>query len=242
MQFGLAQSIPVNWARFLGKMERGRGRLKWKRNRMKRFNINFPCPELILDFKPKMDSQFFQSVNSGFLKMFAKAFKDEVNNHPILSQVKRTRYEHGPSMSVVDVEGSETVSEMQRIGSDFILDHAVIESGDSAKFRQVLTKGISEMRDGILKMMFQKVGEAADRVGNTVDGKGERLSADMVISMFEKIAIKFDKQGRPEMPTITLSPDLEKTFREIMERPEVKLRIDVILRQKWMQRYALDFK
>ena len=189
-----------------------------------------------------MDNQFYQSANSGFIKTFAKALKDEVNKDPLLSKIRRSRHEHGPSMSVVDVEGTETVSSMQRIGSDFILDHAVIESGDAGKFRQVLGKGISELKEGILKMMFQKLGEAADRVGNSVDGKGERLSAEMVISMFEKISIKFDKQGRPEMPTFALSPDLERTFREIMERPEVKLRVDVILRQKWMQRYALDFK
>ena len=57
--------------------------------------------------------------------------------------------------------------------------------------------------------------------------------------MFERIEIEFDEHGRARMPTIVCPPEKQEQLRDLFEDPAVQLRLDVILREKWLARYTL---
>jgi hypothetical protein len=87
--------------------------------------------------------------------------------------------------------------------------------------------------------VFQTVDDITKETGKCVDMKGQPMTADALCEMVESVDIEFDKHGKPQLPSFIAGPDVERQIRELLALPEVQLRIDVILREKWLTRYAL---
>jgi hypothetical protein len=93
------------------------------------------------------------------------------------------------------------------------------------------------------KMLFSSVSEAVEEVGNVVDAKGQRLSAELILQMLETVQIDFDERGNPRLPTLVLNPVQTERLKEQLQRietePELrKKRQEIINRQRedWYDR------
>jgi hypothetical protein len=87
--------------------------------------------------------------------------------------------------------------------------------------------------------------EGVQKVGNTIDGGGQRFSAELFLQVIEKIWIEFTADGSPQMPTVHISPnqtdDVKRTIERLESEPELKKRFDAIMikkREEWRAREA----
>lgn len=92
---------------------------------------------------------------------------------------------------------------------------------------------------------FETIQQAVEAVGNSFDAKGQKLSPDMVLQMWERMQLSFDSNGEWQRPTIVVHPDLGERARAILraidEEPELRARRDKIVnrqRDEWRVREA----
>jgi hypothetical protein len=186
-----------------------------------------------------MESSFLRNCVRSFAATFGEAWRDAAHSSQLLSEIRRISYDHGTINTLVDVKGVSTSSSMEAMTAAFALPNEIIERGDVLEFQRVLDKGVLELRKQASEMFFKKLGEAAESVGNVLDTGGQPLTGRFLCDLFERIEIEFDQQGRARMPTIVCPPDKREQVRELLEDPAVQIRLDVILREKWLARYAL---
>lgn len=186
-----------------------------------------------------MDEEFFAECRQAFSEKLIESCQKAAHSDPLLSRIRVVNYHHGMTMTVADVNGIQRVSEFERMGSSFKLPDEILEAGDVEAFGKILNEGAQHLRKQLTDLLFRRVSDAADSVGNVIDLKGKPFSGNDLCDMIEHMHIDFDEMGRPKMPTFVLNPDLQDRVRELLDQPEVQLRLDVILREKWMAKYTL---
>lgn len=68
------------------------------------------------------------------------------------------------------------------------------------------------------RSLFTAVDEAVNEVGNALDAKGQPISAELILNMWEKMHFDFDKLGKPQMPTMVFNPVQEERIKREFER------------------------
>lgn len=68
------------------------------------------------------------------------------------------------------------------------------------------------------KSLFAAVHEAVDEVGNAVDAKGQPISAELILKVWERMRFDFDKLGKPKMPTLVFNPIQAERIKHEFER------------------------
>jgi len=86
-----------------------------------------------------------------------------------------------------------------------------------------------EMAGKIATSMYASLSEAVERVGNTIDARGTKLTAEMLLTSLGKIQIDFGPDGLPKLPAIHIHPKLVET----VELATAKLESDPALRQEF---------
>jgi hypothetical protein len=185
-----------------------------------------------------MNGSFYRDCALAFLNAYTKAWRDAAHSDDLLSKIRRTMYDHGTTTAFVDVEGVCRTSSMQPMGAAFELQDEVIERGDAEAFRSALDRGVVQLRQKISELLFKTAGAAAESVGNSFDCAG-RLTGRMLCDMIEKMDFSFNENGSLQMPTFVCGSDAQERIQALLDEPDVKLRLDVILREKWMARYTL---
>jgi hypothetical protein len=186
-----------------------------------------------------MDERFYAGCSRGFTKELSEFLRKEAHKNELLEKSPTIVFCHGDRNSVCDVSGTSHESSFTESQAIFEIHDDVIASGDREQFLASIRKGVDQLRVAITKQIFESVGEAAERVGNVVDFGGKPIDGDAICSLFEMIEISFDKNGKAEMPMLCIHPDMEESVREILDDSVVRLRLDVILRKKWFDRYSL---
>jgi len=186
-----------------------------------------------------MDDEFYIDCVRAFSGAFGEAWEKAARDDELLRQIRTVLYDHGDTTTIVDVEGVERSSPMEEMSSVFELKHDVLEQGDVAEFQRSLKSGIVQLREMISKLLFKRAGEAAESVGNAVNLDRERLTGRTFCDLLERMTFEFDDRGVLQLPIFICNPEQEEHLRKLLEDPAVKLRMDVILRGKWFERYAL---
>ena len=186
----------------------------------------------------RMNASFYRDCALAFLTAYTNAWRDAAHSDGLLSKIRRTMYDHGTTTAFVDVEGVSRTSSMQPMGAAFQLQDEVIERGDAEAFRSALDRGVVQLRQKISELLFKTVGAAAESVGNSFDCAGT-LTGRKLCDMIEKMDVVFDENGSVQMPTFVCRPEVQDRIRALLDEPDVKLRLDVLLREKWMARYTL---
>ena len=185
-----------------------------------------------------MDEEFFTLTKKAFFEDLCEAWAAATHADPILSRIQRTIYDHGNTSTLVDVEGIERISESEAMISSFELHTDEIEAGDTQAFQRIIRAGVEQLRKQMSELLFRRLSAAAQEVGNLIHWEGAPLTAELFYALFERIEFTFEN-GKPKIPALILHPDLHERAREILERPEVQLRLDAIIRNKWLDHYML---
>lgn len=108
-----------------------------------------------------------------------------------------------------------------------------------------LDSAAKEMAGQQAKRAYEIVAEAAKQVGNSVDAKQNRVSAEMILEGLSRVHIEFDRNGRPLMPSIHCHPDLEKAVQlasdELKRNPDLREQMKelmILKKEEWRVREA----
>ncbi len=82
--------------------------------------------------------------------------------------------------------------------------------------------------------LFQKVGEAASSVGNTVDARQHTSIAEAYLEMFRKVEFGVDRQGNVSSPELVLHPNTAHRLQEELSKqgPDFRQAIQNLTNQK----------
>lgn len=82
----------------------------------------------------------------------------------------------------------------------------------------------------------KSTGEAAEEVGNVVDASNKKLSPDLFLEAIGKMSISFDKDGKPNLPTMIISQKMGDEWRRVAAEanadPEHNAKFKALMKQK----------
>jgi hypothetical protein len=170
--------------------------------------------------------------------------REATTDDDLLRLARRVVYEHGGEATLADATGNTRTTEMATISSSMIFDRTVLEGGDEREFRRVIREAGTEFRKQMSRHLFRTLDAVTEETGNV--HRGMPLNAESFCRALEMIDISFNERGDPVLPTIVAGPDLaekaKELFEEIARRPDLQLKIDVILREKWLAHYMIQPK
>jgi hypothetical protein len=92
---------------------------------------------------------------------------------------------------------------------------------------------------------YKRMSEILAGTETSIDAKGRKLSAELILEFFSKMDIDFDQRGNPKMPTVHLHPKLRDAYNlainELASEPELRREFERMLIQKkeeWRGREA----
>lgn len=108
--------------------------------------------------------------------------------------------------------------------------------GDFTDVVVAIAKTADQFVASIMPQILEHISEICDATGNVVSGK-DRPIWDAMVEMMETVAISFDEDGNPSLPSIVMQPD---TAAKIGDPPEgYQERLDAIVarrRDEWLAR------
>jgi hypothetical protein len=162
-----------------------------------------------------------------------------------LSDVPQGRVFEGRRNVIVRPDGSEDETKMREISAETRFAADDMRELHLPKLLEKLDAMVQEMAATQARHFYETMSEGVQKVGNTVDGGGQRFTAELFLQAMEKILIDFNADGSPEMPTVHISPNQTDDVKRMIERfesePDLKKRFDTIMtkkREEWRAREA----
>ena len=157
----------------------------------------------------------------------------------------KMRYLHeGRGMKVVRADQSESNMGMQQVSSMIEIKHDEIPDF-------TFEKAIAKYDEMILDIVRKQTGIALGRLNEdipksqSVDGKGKKLDAEIILQMLETIQMEFFPDGRPHVMQFVgglISPErLKAVDEEFQNNPELQKRHKELIerkREEWRAREA----
>jgi hypothetical protein len=169
----------------------------------------------------------------GQMGVFLRAIVDGLVGGMIPKENVETFY-HGRSFVYQqdDLSSHQGTFETRSAGDE--LDLESILSGDLQALPKFL-EGLATNFDRQMKqLLFQRVGEAAESVGNTVDARQHKSIAEAYLEMFRKVEFGVDKEGNISRPELVLHPNTARRLQEELSKqgPEFRQAIQELTNQK----------
>jgi len=162
-----------------------------------------------------------------------------------LSDVPQGRIFEGRRNIIVREDGSEDETKMQELSAETRISADEIRELHLPKLLQKLDDSVKEMAAAQAQHFYQTMSEGVEKVGNTIDGGGQPLTAELFLQAMEKIWIDFNADSSPQMPEVHISPNQTDNVKRMIERlesePHLKRRFDQIMlkkREEWRAREA----
>lgn len=163
----------------------------------------------------------------------------------VLSQSPRVRFFEGHERMVVRESGDREAVESFDVSATMTFRDEELPTLSLEDLLERLDAAAKDMAAQEAKHTYDNISEAAKRVGNALDAKQQPVSAEMVLEMLSKIAIEFDENGRPRMPSLLCHPNQEKAVRMAMEEldegPDLRKQTQelmIIKKEEWRVREA----
>jgi hypothetical protein len=155
--------------------------------------------------------------------------------HPIIGAIKGFTQHEGLGFTITDVEGRITENGFQQIATEIKVGFDEIPELIGQRLWEKVTKIGEELTSKTAQMLYRTIGEAAERVGNTVNAGGAPPTPELLLEMFEKVDMSFDQEGKPTN-TFVLHPDAVPALKAVAETiesdPILNARHEDILRRK----------
>lgn len=82
------------------------------------------------------------------------------------------------------------------------------------------------------EMLVNKLHEVTAKTGNVVDSGGGKLSADLILQVYETMEMSFSADGEWQPPVFWGGTDASKAFSRIMADPEFQSRLTTLVNRK----------
>jgi len=159
-----------------------------------------------------------------------------------METIPRRMMHEGDIVSVKSGKGLPVESEVKEVGAGFMLrNEDIISKGMDAYYAKLdeLSQSIKNQEE---KIMLKAMEQAAERVQNVIDAKGE-FSFSTILDALEKMTVSFDSKGNPSGHNIIVSPSvyakMQAKLPEFEKNQEYKERYKEIMdrkRKEWLDR------
>lgn len=187
---------------------------------------------MLPDF-PKLRIELSRKLRSDFEKQTGL-------RAPLVAQIKVVAQHEGKGGSYETEDGEIKRIEPQQVS---VPVHSPVLSSPSFGYEDALRmvhEAAEKMARKQTKMLFSRLNEAVEEVGNSLDAQGQPLSAELILKMWETMQFDFDEQGNPKMPTLVFNPvqkqNVEEQFRRLESEHQLRKR-----RREIMNRKRLDW-
>ena len=165
--------------------------------------------------------------------------KDEISKSaPFLSGIGRTVQHEGDEGSYEDVDGREEHIEYETMTAGLEITRDEMRHGSFSVIMAKYKRLAEILAEAQKKMMFAKVSEAAESVGNVVDAKDKPIR-EALLEMQRKIQLDFDpRTGEPRHHTMVINPETFDKIKDDLESlegdSEFLAELSEIKQKQWM--------
>jgi hypothetical protein len=152
----------------------------------------------------------------------------------MISKENTETFYHGRTFVYQQDDLSTHEGEFRKQSTKYDLEMESILSGDLQAFPRFLETTVNDFVRQMKQLLFQRAGEAAESVGNTVDAREHSSIADAYLEMFRKVEFGVDKAGEISRPELFLHPDTAKRLEAELSKqgPEFRQAIQTLTNQK----------
>lgn len=152
----------------------------------------------------------------------------------MISKDNTETFYHGRTFVYQQDDLSTHEGEFKNQSAEHDLEMQSILSGDLQALPRFLETLVNSFVHQMKQLIFQRAGEAADSVGNTVDARQHPSIAEAYLEMFRRVEFGVDKDGEISRPELFLHPDTAKRLQEELSKqgPEFRQAIQTLTDQK----------
>ena len=179
----------------------------------------------------------FPMLKRKIQEMTEKDMQKQVYQDSILSRIRREQLFEGNRSSMKTEDGKTEESNYRKFSAPYSLEREdIINKGHVVFIENIRDEMIENVRGQQIRQLFDIVGKAAEKSGNVVNGKGQPITFERFLELFEKVQIDFDEEGNPHGLSIATDPSMfakiEKKLQEWENNPEYNKKYEEILEKK----------
>lgn len=184
----------------------------------------------------------FPMLKCKIQEMAVEDMQEQIQQDSILSRIRRELLFEGNRSSMKTENGETEESSYKGISAPYSVEREdIINKGHIAFMGNIRDEMIENMRGQQIRQFFDTVEKAAEKSGNVINGKGQPITHERFLELFEKIQIDFDEEGTPHGLFFAMHPN---TFAKIKDKllewennPEYKKKYEEILEKKRKEYY-----
>lgn len=138
--------------------------------------------------------------------------------------------------NTLDDPASQKTMDYQMAKVEYKFEHAKIPEMSPEDVFAIVDEKAKDLGGQMAKYHFSVLNKSIKESGNSVSAKGQQLSPELFLETISKISISFDKEGKPKLPTIVISPKSSEQWKRVIAEaevdPEHKKKFDAIIAQK----------
>lgn len=178
----------------------------------------------------------FPNIKKEIKKNFEENVRKQSSSDPLISSITQFFIHEGDKLVYYTDEGIKKKTSFNKIQSEFsIKNEQIINEGVKALV-PIANKVGGDIQKQLGRNIIEKLENVTKETGNIVDGKGAKLSPDLILQAIEKMQIDFDDDGNPCMPMMVLGPDLYNKAKmrlpEWKKDKEHKKKFEEVMRKK----------
>jgi hypothetical protein len=157
---------------------------------------------------------------------------------PILGDIGSHIVHEGGETDIVRPSGEIEPTEMRAQSAQVDIPRQRLNEFDQEQVRKYLESLAEQFAEGMTKHMFEAISNAAEKVGNVVDGKGSPLTPELMLEVLDKIDIDFNEDGTWDPPRIVVSPEQAKRLEALsksMDQREQDRKLKPIIERKQLE-------
>ncbi len=181
----------------------------------------------------------YPQLKKKLAKMLMDYFESEARKElGPLQDVRRFTQHEGKTLKHNTMDNNQKDKELNYVEfkSEYKVAYADVPTMGAEGVLKLLQEQAKEFGGQQAKHQYKVISQTTEEVGNVVNNGGEPFSIDSFFEVMEKIQIEFDEFGKPNMPTMVVSPEGAERAKEVIQEaennPDVKKRMDELLAKK----------
>ncbi|MGW1324264.1 hypothetical protein ACWD64_17220 [Streptomyces antibioticus] len=152
-----------------------------------------------------------------FMEVFKGAVQKELG---VFSESPHFIQHEGTSHSYETVDGEERETDYHSMTAEIPMSSIDVADRRLDEILLLLIEKGEEFGRRQAQFHFGRLNEIIEQAGNVIDGKGQKLTLDLLLKTIEQVHISFDEDENPRMPTMVMHPDMAPRIQEIIREVE----------------------
>src|SRR5882762_5250952 len=179
----------------------------------------------------------YPNLKRKFRQRLIRFMQGKINERaPMMARISHFRQWEGADFSLTDPSGTTKTSSAREVKAGFSIPRNLPPLKTIQEVFMALNAAAEDMARQSETMLFQRLDESVRESGNILDCAGRPFAPAVLLESLDKMWIDFDENGKPEMPTIVLHPDLFNSIKDRLPEweadPEFRAKHQEIIARK----------